>query len=425
MRQYGISDKFQVATIGEFCYTIPHGKVGLLNSRNVVHTGEQSFLLLRQEDWEALYAGEDGDLSRIGSKICEGDNAFLKEPLLPTKGEGHLSTFDVSMALPATFDRTMVYAVLANCDAPTNVEYGLTFINPGSIFKRHFSCQDLGLLQLYMVLSFIMSILAFNSFRKQRHFCKTMPIRNALHLAGAFQLLNVFFVTLHLFAYARDGLGLSALRYLGALCAVAGAIFLSLVLGLLAGTHTLFQLTTAGADGDGEQMPLTSKLYAALATLFFLWTETRYRFTYIARLQMGVKLGGFGLSPYSAFYGTLPGLLFIHFTAALGALFVTQATRAATAMRAREQLSPELLAFHRSLLASGIIFYFLPLTPLILSAFLPIRHLEVQTLIAANFLPLLLLDEVIVRIATKSLQQGKGLILRTTAQAKLEALEDI
>eukprot|EP01054_Gregarina_sp_Poly1_P010187 Gregarina_sp_Poly_1__10186@NODE_700_length_6689_cov_270_629719_g528_i0_p3_GENE_NODE_700_length_6689_cov_270_629719_g528_i0NODE_700_length_6689_cov_270_629719_g528_i0_p3_ORF_typecomplete_len144_score14_54GpcrRhopsn4/PF10192_9/4_1e05Hanta_G2/PF01561_16/0_13zinc_ribbon_6/PF14599_6/0_25_NODE_700_length_6689_cov_270_629719_g528_i057106141 len=83
----------------------------------------------------------EGNLGSIGTKICQGDHSFLMEPLNPMDG---LTTYDLKMSLPERFDNTVVYAVVADCNNRTNVEYHLTFENPGNFLSRHFSCQDRG-----------------------------------------------------------------------------------------------------------------------------------------------------------------------------------------------------------------------------------------------------------------------------------------
>ncbi|EZG51728.1 putative transmembrane protein [Gregarina niphandrodes] len=295
-------------------------------------------------------------MNKVGAQICQGNSAFLKEPLITT-GKSKQSSYDLSMSISHSYSEDFVYAVITSCKNITNVEYSISFENPGSYRRRHFSCQDIGLLETYFWLVCLFGLVTYKilvpSYKRlkweeattgassraimtgglsgstagvQAGIQPGLPgIQSAPHLAphlgtlglGSAMLsgdliwsllitvmsgVSIICQFVHLFVYSQDGMGLRALSYLGELLE-----------------------TGAGCLLIGQCLPpQVASLAAAYSTLFFLWTQITYKNKYVQRLRTGQGLGDFGLSVYSPLFGTRLGVFTVLIRAGLGASLMLQ-----------------------------------------------------------------------------------------------------
>ncbi|OEH74453.1 endonuclease exonuclease phosphatase domain-containing [Cyclospora cayetanensis] len=137
-------------------------------------------------------------------------NSIVRQSLAGSPSESQLSTgmpsfFELNLAIDSSLDGSDVTAWITRCDEgkQLNAAYSATFLNPGSFFYRQFSCQDQGLLPLYMVLSLFALAICANAlrvYRQQR--TQGSPLAAAATccccILGSASLLQTF----HLTAYA-------------------------------------------------------------------------------------------------------------------------------------------------------------------------------------------------------------------------------
>ncbi|XP_026192926.1 uncharacterized protein LOC34617479 [Cyclospora cayetanensis] len=165
----GIARGANFEAIGDFCFTVPPGSRGALMVETMLHEEGHELLIHPKSaavEYEAATAAAGVPLDAAGeatlAATCRAirKNSIVRQSLAGSPSESQLSTgmpsfFELNLAIDSSLDGSDVTAWITRCDEgkQLNAAYSATFLNPGSFFYRQFSCQDQGLLPLYMVLS--------------------------------------------------------------------------------------------------------------------------------------------------------------------------------------------------------------------------------------------------------------------------------
>lgn len=159
--------------------------------------------------------------------VCDAlvAKARVRENLeLPTHGKRASASYKLSLWVEAHVNMHRVSIVVTRCGAIPNAHFVIQLKNPGGIFKAHFSCQDQGLLEIYLVITFACALLALPLHRAWKELSLTShehPVVAVLFLGIFAFFLATGLTFLHFFVYALDGLGLAVFAFVAALANLA------------------------------------------------------------------------------------------------------------------------------------------------------------------------------------------------------------
>eukprot|EP01071_Lankesteria_metandrocarpae_P002468 Lankesteria_metandrocarpae@DN2347_c0_g1_i1.p1 len=143
---YGLADNGNVQLLTDFCFTIPHGQTGSVHSQTIVNIPDQRLLVVSDKTLlDELRSGRSMDCLALqdAARVVEG----LETP------PNSLAAYDLHLTVDPNVSHKDVAVVATNCHGGSlSLSYKLALTNPGSILSRHFSCENQGVLQLYLVL---------------------------------------------------------------------------------------------------------------------------------------------------------------------------------------------------------------------------------------------------------------------------------
>ncbi|CDJ58663.1 endonuclease/exonuclease/phosphatase domain-containing protein, putative [Eimeria maxima] len=272
---FGIARGGKFAPVGDFCFSVPPGMTGALVAETMLQE-EGHELLIHSKSAAEEYkkasinaglsfdvqeeeggegggggGGGGGDKSLINTCNALHNNARVRETLAGLSKE-ELSRgappafFELNLAVDSSMDGQEMTAWITRCaeGQTLNAAYSVTFLNPGGFFTRQFSCQDQGLLQLYMVMSFLAIAICASSYRvyKQQQ-RQTSPLAAAATCCCCILGTSIVLQTFHLIVYA-------------ALSMVALGVVAAALMSLLGGTFFPDELNPASLYTTVWALPL-------------------------------------------------------------------------------------------------------------------------------------------------------------------------
>eukprot|EP00286_Rhodomonas_abbreviata_P021585 CAMPEP_0181297468 /NCGR_PEP_ID=MMETSP1101-20121128/5253_1 /TAXON_ID=46948 /ORGANISM="Rhodomonas abbreviata, Strain Caron Lab Isolate" /LENGTH=427 /DNA_ID=CAMNT_0023402401 /DNA_START=305 /DNA_END=1588 /DNA_ORIENTATION=+ len=241
LRQY--SDIY----LGMFTFNSAGGKIAV-HTLSEVHGQRFLFFDGRIESWPHVLAHYQ-ELSCVGLRNIslmvtedEHDNSLSEGLAVP------LGQYQADLQLSATPKPAQWYTMLSNCNDVIDIDFKLTFLNPGGWWKRQFSVDEQGLLALFMGCSVLYTagIAVYGYMHFLLHRSSTMhPLLWVLWAAILLQYVSLLLQATHGFQYAGDGEGLKALQGLGEVCDASSNVMIMVLLLLMAKGMAV---TTAGAQ---------------------------------------------------------------------------------------------------------------------------------------------------------------------------------
>ncbi|PFH38471.1 hypothetical protein BESB_008130 [Besnoitia besnoiti] len=215
--------------VADFCFTIPEGTKGRIVAQTIIDAPGHELVILNRTESEVLRAlrAETVDAPDREQAICKKliDAARVREPLIggvPMEfRNNNPSLYEMDLSVDPNIDRQHVVAWITRCknNSPVDAMYHLQFMNPGSFWQRHFSCEDQGLLPLYLLALLFCAVSGLAWFASWRAVERSAASPFSSLVAGSLSAvgllsLSVLLYTLHLALYASDGIGLSVLKFL-------------------------------------------------------------------------------------------------------------------------------------------------------------------------------------------------------------------
>ncbi|CBZ53550.1 conserved hypothetical protein [Neospora caninum Liverpool] len=273
--------------VAEFCFTIPEGQKGRIMAQTMVSATGHELVILNKTESEVL-AGLHHDLNTGADEtpICHQliKGARVREPLVggvPMEFEGSVpSLYAMDLSVDSNINEQHITVWITRCrhNAPVDAMYHLEFTNPGGFWEQHFSCQDQGLLPLYLVALVFCGVSGLASFSTWRALDRGSSAPSSL-AAGSLCAVGLFSLAVllnavHLFVYASDGGGLSVLKFLSQFFE---ACMRCLLFVLIASVATR---STAGGPAVSQQYHalavMAAAIYAACQLVYNLAESQTY-----------------------------------------------------------------------------------------------------------------------------------------------------
>lgn len=270
---FGLARGGKFQPLGDFCFSIPQGTTGALLAETMLREEGHELLIhsksaaeeyrnATKEAGVSLDAADDAATTATCNALQT--NARVRESLAvgfsveEQKRTGAPSFFELNLAVDANLDGSDVTAWITRCGDGQQLDaaYSVTFLNPGGFFSRQFSCQDQGLLQLYIVVTLFAAIVCCNAlgaYKQQSRLAS--PLAAATTCCCCLLGGGILISTLHLLAYASDGLGLPLLKFVGQV----------LLLGSRCGGLVLFLILAAKGVEAGAVDPKTNGVISIVA----------------------------------------------------------------------------------------------------------------------------------------------------------------
>lgn len=236
--------------LGSFTFDAAGGKISV-HTLSAVRGQRFLFFDGRPESWPTVLAKYQ-DLSCLGLRNIslmvtedEQDNSLSEGLAVP------LGQYRADLQLSATPKPAQWFTMLSNCEDLIDIDFKLTFINPGGWWYRHFSIDEQGLLAVYMgwcvVYTAGIITYGFMQFQVHRSSDKMHPLLWLLWTGILLQYTALLLQSTHGFQYAEDGEGLKALQGIGEIVDASSNVIIMVLLLLMAKGMAV---TTAGAQED-------------------------------------------------------------------------------------------------------------------------------------------------------------------------------
>ncbi|RQX75655.1 rhodopsin-like GPCR transmembrane domain protein [Toxoplasma gondii CAST] len=214
--------------VADFCFSIPEGQKGRIMAQTMVSATGHELVILNKTESEVL-AGLRRDIESGAGEtpVCHKliNSARVREPLVggvPMEfRDSTPSLYAMDLAVDSNVNEQHITVWITRCrnNAPVDAMYHLQFTNPGGFWERHFSCEDRGLLPLYLmalVVCALSSLASLSSWRAlKRSSSSPVPSLSAGSLCAVILFsLSVLLNTIHLLVYASDGGGIGVLKFL-------------------------------------------------------------------------------------------------------------------------------------------------------------------------------------------------------------------
>ncbi|CEM23149.1 unnamed protein product [Vitrella brassicaformis CCMP3155] len=141
----GLASGKEVYTIGNFCFTIgADGQTGVMTAQNVVHSPGHTLLLM------SVNASDPGLQYATCQMLVK--RARYVEPLIESRD---VTAYQLTLTIDRSMNRRCLDALVVRCGGKTDVGYMVKFANPGGMLVRHFSQEDQGILELYILFAIV------------------------------------------------------------------------------------------------------------------------------------------------------------------------------------------------------------------------------------------------------------------------------
>eukprot|EP01066_Platyproteum_vivax_P011857 Platyproteum_vivax@DN5375_c0_g1_i1.p1 len=241
----GLSNFKEYDSVGSYCFTIPPGEFGKIHAQTVLHTPNHEFLVL--SDTELTSA-------QFSCNLLHSRSKYVK-PLV--EHDKQVTAYDLLLNIEPNLNRQKLLAVISRCGGLVDAEYVVEFTNPGGIFKKHFSCLDQGIFEVYLLLAAISICLLptfFHSWITLERRQATNIITVMFFLAAPLFLIHILLMTVHLFVYSQDGFGLAVFQFLAQLSLATSTTLLTGLLLCLAQGLTISTQEISGPLGNRSML---------------------------------------------------------------------------------------------------------------------------------------------------------------------------
>ncbi|KAL8436264.1 hypothetical protein Efla_007072 [Eimeria flavescens] len=247
---FGIARGGKFAEVGDFCFSLPQGSTGSLVAETMIR--EQGHeLLIHSKSAAAEYrkAAEEAGMSLTAAGDAAATAACKALQTDARVRESLAVRASLISLLFSVFVSFRVFSLNAICGClccclqlircqegqQLDAAYSVTFLNAGGFFSRQFSCQDQGLLQLFLILALFSAGVCCHTLAVYRQQLRqtASPLAAAATCCCCLLGGGIIIYALHLLAYAADGLGLPLLKFVAhvlLLSSRCGALLLFLVL---------------------------------------------------------------------------------------------------------------------------------------------------------------------------------------------------
>ncbi|EFA78419.1 hypothetical protein PPL_09070 [Heterostelium album PN500] len=212
-----------------------------------------------QGSWNSVYKS---------SKTCD-EKTNISLPINPQPTfDGEKYTYPVNDFMRPHY----WYLVAANCqdDDGINLEYTISWINAGGLWKAEFSYDDQGLEAMYLVYFWFFLLLGAYSCYSAWVLMSTKsfhPIVKLLTISIILEFLSVFILLIHYGAYSHDGVGAKGLQGFGELLDLGAQLTFILLLILIAKGWAISRVTI-----DEKKIILgVMGILSALYLIMFIW----------------------------------------------------------------------------------------------------------------------------------------------------------
>jgi len=259
----GIARGEEYAFVSSFCFVFPDatGPVpdGHIHSQTIVSSPGHKFLVVNQSDLQE-------------GRSCEElvRRAKVIEPL--TERSLEVIAYDLTLNVEPSMSRQQISTIIARCGEQVSAEYIVELTSPGGLFERHFACSDRGLLSGYLWCTLVVCVTSsffYSACRMLHHRQAHNDISAIFFTSGAFYGARVLLFTVHLFVYARNGMGLGMLLFVSQFLDFLSTSMLMCV--IMALVHGVYILRPCVPVGSVERQMLL-RIFGAFTGTYLLFT---------------------------------------------------------------------------------------------------------------------------------------------------------
>ncbi|CAD2087346.1 serpentine receptor, putative [Plasmodium vinckei lentum] len=105
--------------------------------------------------------------------------------------------------------------IVLHCDTKFKNAFKIEFVNNDNFLRNHFSCEEQGLIEIYMLLFVISTVLSLVYVRKRSMLSRENgALKESVHFGVLFFYFSNIFYLIHIYSYAFNGTGFSILKVL-------------------------------------------------------------------------------------------------------------------------------------------------------------------------------------------------------------------
>ncbi|CRG99015.1 serpentine receptor, putative [Plasmodium relictum] len=208
---YGLYDDENYSKFSNFCYSKGTSNGTLILSNLFIPNSK--LLILNKTDNEIYYYGNN----KKGKKCQDLEKeALFIHPFNDVPPEFLTSSYFIyEKDIDQELTEKNLNFILLNCGNKIKNAFKIEFRNNINFLRNHFSCEEQGLIEIYMLLMVILIVLSLIYFRKREKLTEiNSSLKESIHCASLFFFFSNLFYFVHLISYAFNGTGFSILKVL-------------------------------------------------------------------------------------------------------------------------------------------------------------------------------------------------------------------
>lgn len=280
---YGLYNDKHYSMFSNFCYT-PSTNDGVLILHNEFIPDSKLLLLDKTNDEIYSYAYNKN------GKECQAleVEALMKQPVNELQNEAFNASYIIyEKNIDKTLFEKNLSFILLHCNNNIKNAFKVEFRNNINFLKNHFSCEEQGLIEIYMLLMVILIVLLL-TYRRQKE--KLLHINSALresiNCATIFFFLSNLFYFIHIWVYAFNGMGYSILKVLSQIYeSIFDCFMLSIICYIL-------------NNNSNKQKKYEETFHISIVYSILKFTYTLFEIQHVQNLNLYISLFSFIAFPF-------------------------------------------------------------------------------------------------------------------------------